>query len=93
MLRGEALFRVHHDAGRPFRVYTDDAIVQAVGTQFDVYRRDDGTVVSVLEGRVDVTPAAAVASASGGGTAVPRASGNIPPTPRAAGSTRARKRG
>ena len=67
--RGEALFRVHHDASRPFRVYTDDAMVQAVGTQFDVYRRDDGTVVSVLEGRVDVTPAAAgPASESSGGT-------------------------
>ncbi|HLY51574.1 MAG TPA: FecR domain-containing protein, partial [Steroidobacteraceae bacterium] len=41
LLRGEALFRVHHDTNRPFRVYTDDAMVQAVGTQFDVYRRDD----------------------------------------------------
>ena len=58
LLRGEALFRVHRDPSRPFRVYTDDAMVQAVGTQFDVYRRDDGTVVAVLEGRVDVTPAA-----------------------------------
>jgi transmembrane sensor len=56
LLQGEALFRVHHDANRPFRVYTDDAMVQAVGTQFDVYRRDDGTVVAVLEGRVNVTP-------------------------------------
>lgn len=57
LLRGEALFRVHHDTDRPFRVYTDDAMVQAVGTQFDVYRREDGTLVSVLEGRVNVTPA------------------------------------
>jgi transmembrane sensor len=56
LLQGEALFRVHHDANRPFRVYTDDAMVQAVGTQFDVYRRDDGTVVAVLEGCVNVTP-------------------------------------
>lgn len=55
LLQGEALFRVHHDINRPFRVYTDDAVVQAVGTQFDVYRRDDGTVVAVLEGRVNVT--------------------------------------
>ncbi len=55
LLQGEALFRVHHDVNRPFRVYTDDAVVQAVGTQFDVYRRDDGTVVAVLEGRVNVT--------------------------------------
>jgi transmembrane sensor len=57
LLSGEALFQVHHDTSRPFRVYTDDAMVQAVGTQFDVYRREDGTVVSVIEGRVNVTPA------------------------------------
>ena len=57
LLKGEALFQVHHDTSRPFRVYTDDAMVQAVGTQFDVYRREDGTVVSVIEGRVNVTPA------------------------------------
>jgi transmembrane sensor len=76
LLRGEALFQVHHDVARPFLVFTDDAVVQAVGTQFDVYRRDDGTVVSVLEGRVNVTPAAAPdpsggvqASRSGPGTA------------------------
>jgi transmembrane sensor len=58
LLRGEALFSVHHDASRPFRVYTDDAVVLAVGTQFDVYRQEDGTVVAVLEGRVNLTPAA-----------------------------------
>jgi transmembrane sensor len=74
--RGEALFHVHHDASRPFRVYTDDAMVQAVGTQFDVYRRDDGTVVSVLEGRVDVKTAAPLsASGSSGDTKPPTGSG------------------
>jgi transmembrane sensor len=66
LLSGEALFQVHHDAARPFLVSTDDAIVQAVGTQFDVYRRDDGTVVSVLEGRVNVTPAAGTSDPSAG---------------------------
>jgi transmembrane sensor len=66
LLQGEALFQVHHDTSRPFRVYTDDAVVQAVGTQFDVYRREDGTVVSVIEGRVNVVPAAPPASAPGG---------------------------
>jgi len=78
LLRGEALFWVHHDSSRPFRVYTDDAVVQAVGTQFDVYRRDDGTVVAVLEGRVKVTtevpaPAQALTSgqSTGGARAVP----------------------
>src|ERR1700734_2214440 len=63
LVRGEALFHVAHDPSRPFLVSTDDAVVQAVGTQFDVYRRDDGTVVAVLEGRVNVTKA----QAPGGG--------------------------
>jgi ferric-dicitrate binding protein FerR (iron transport regulator) len=56
LLQGEALFRVHHDAVRPFRVYTSDAVIQAVGTQFNVYNRPDGTEVAVIEGRVNVTP-------------------------------------
>lgn len=50
--RGEALFRVSHDAKRPFRVHTKAGTVQAIGTQFNVYERDDGTEVSVVEGRV-----------------------------------------
>ncbi|HTV97927.1 MAG TPA: FecR domain-containing protein [Steroidobacteraceae bacterium] len=69
LLRGEALFHVAHDPSRPFLVSTDDAVVQAVGTQFDVYRRDDGTVVAVLEGRVDVTTTAPAAAASGSAAA------------------------
>jgi transmembrane sensor len=56
LLHGEALFRVHHDAARPFRVYTPDALIQAVGTQFNVYNRPDGTEVAVIEGRVNITP-------------------------------------
>jgi transmembrane sensor len=54
LLTGEALFKVHHDATKPFRVYTDDAMIQAVGTQFNVYRQSAGTTVSVAEGRVRV---------------------------------------
>jgi transmembrane sensor len=69
LLRGEALFHVAHDASRPFLVSTDDAVVQAVGTQFDVYRRDDGTVVAVLEGRVNVTTAVPAPAASGSAAA------------------------
>jgi transmembrane sensor len=54
LLEGEALFNVHHDSARPFRVYTHDAVVQAVGTQFNVYQRAQDTVVSVIAGRVSV---------------------------------------
>lgn len=56
LLRGEALFNVAHDPQRPFRVLTRMAVIQAVGTQFNVYERPDGTRVSVLEGRVRVMP-------------------------------------
>jgi len=54
LLEGEALFNVHHNSARPFRVYTHDAVVQAVGTQFNVYQRAQDTVVSVIAGRVNV---------------------------------------
>ena len=59
LLEGEALFRVQHDAGRPFRVYTQEAVIQAIGTQFNVYERPQGTSVAVIEGRVDIEPTAA----------------------------------
>jgi transmembrane sensor len=55
VLDGEAMFSVHHDAARPFRVHSGNAIVQAVGTQFDVDLRPSGTVVSVLEGVVQIS--------------------------------------
>jgi transmembrane sensor len=54
--RGEALFKVAHDPARPFTVQTHTVIVQAVGTQFNVYERLNGTRVSVLEGRVLIMP-------------------------------------
>lgn len=52
---GEALFTVKHDPGRPFSVHTDDAVIQAIGTQFGVYRHGTGTRVAVLEGIVQIT--------------------------------------
>lgn len=55
LLSGEALFTVARDAARPFRVIAGSAVVQAVGTQFNVRQSERGTRVSVLEGRVKVT--------------------------------------
>lgn len=52
LLAGEALFSVAPDSRRPFRVLSDPVMVQAVGTQFNVYRRPVETVVTVLEGNV-----------------------------------------
>jgi transmembrane sensor len=51
---GQALFQVAKDASRSFLVKSGEATVRAVGTQFDVYRKDDHTTVTVLEGRVAV---------------------------------------
>lgn len=54
LLEGQALFQVAKDKARPFIVHSGVAIVRAVGTEFDVYRKDSGTTVTVLEGRVAV---------------------------------------
>lgn len=53
-LTGEALFRVAHDSERPFRVWTRDAVIKAIGTTFNVATRASGTQVAVLEGKVQV---------------------------------------
>lgn len=55
LIYGQALFKVKQDAARPFIVISSGARVQAVGTQFDVYRKAIGTAVTVVEGRVAVT--------------------------------------
>jgi transmembrane sensor len=61
--QGEVLFKVAADQSRPFRVHTPKALVQAVGTQFNVYVKADGTAtVSVVEGKVSIRPTAATGS-------------------------------
>lgn len=64
--RGEALFKVEHDASRPFDVEAANTIVRAVGTEFSVRVRDAADVgggkggkdveVLVREGRVAIDP-------------------------------------
>lgn len=61
---GQALFKVARNPARPFVVRSADASVRAVGTQFDVYRKANGTTVTVVEGKVK-------ALASGIGSAAP----------------------
>ncbi|WP_129774524.1 FecR family protein [Peristeroidobacter soli] len=58
LLEGQALFKVAKDPDRPFIVGSDRTYVRAVGTQFDVYRKDSGIVVTVIEGKVVVSGAA-----------------------------------
>lgn len=57
---GQARFDVAHDAARPFRVHVKNAVVQAIGTQFDVNYEADHTDVAVIEGAVKVTTEQAV---------------------------------
>lgn len=54
LIEGQALFRVAKDKARPFIVRSADTEVRAVGTQFDIYRKRSGTIVTVVEGRVAV---------------------------------------
>jgi transmembrane sensor len=53
LIEGQALFRVAKDKQRPFVVRAGEAEVRAVGTEFDVYRKQTETVVTVVEGRVE----------------------------------------
>ncbi len=62
LLAGQAWFEVVHEPARPFLVTSGPVAIRAVGTQFDVYRKKTGTTVTVVEGKVAVTGAAAVKS-------------------------------
>jgi transmembrane sensor len=55
--RGEAYFKVAHDAQRPFWVHAGNRWVRAVGTAFNVYLRPAGVQVTVSEGTVNVVNA------------------------------------
>lgn len=73
LLEGQALFSVAKDPARPFVVYSGATQVRAVGTEFDVYRKAAGSVVTVIEGRVAVvaTPDERSARARSNGSALP----------------------
>ncbi len=55
LLEGEALFDVQNDPKRPFIVDSGSVLVRVTGTKFNVYRNDQETSVTVLEGAVTVT--------------------------------------
>ena len=67
LLEGQALFKVAKNPARPFVVTSGGAVVRAVGTQFDVYKKHDGTVVTVVEGRVAIA-GSGLASGRGAGS-------------------------
>lgn len=64
LVRGQALFRVVHNASRPFVVTTDDATIRDVGTQFNVRYDGRATLVTVLEGLVSASNEGSAANPS-----------------------------
>ena len=52
---GEALFEAAKDITRPFRVIVGQAMVEAVGTQFNVRKAADEVIVTVAEGVVAIS--------------------------------------
>ncbi len=55
LLSGEAFFDVAKDSTRPFRVLAGYATMEAIGTQFNVYKQRTETVITVIEGKVAVS--------------------------------------
>jgi len=53
--RGRAQFEVMPSSRRPFTVRVDAGVVRAIGTEFQVYRRDTSVLVTLLEGAVSVS--------------------------------------
>jgi transmembrane sensor len=54
--RGEAFFDVAPDPAHPFVVNTDFGSVRVLGTEFLVAYNNDSVAITVLEGKVAVTP-------------------------------------
>jgi transmembrane sensor len=55
LLQGEAKFDVAHDTQRPFIVYADNSQVKAVGTEFVVRLTSQSVVVTVTDGKVQLS--------------------------------------
>lgn len=53
---GQALFTIHHDEARPFRLAVGDATLVDVGTVFDVRHEAGALRVAVAEGAVQFNP-------------------------------------
>jgi transmembrane sensor len=56
LLRGQASFEVAKDPARPFIVSVGNQEVRALGTVFEVYKAADKVTVTLLEGKVAVSP-------------------------------------
>ncbi len=54
LIDGEAIFDVAKDPDRPFKVNVGKTVAEALGTSFNVYRQNDKTIITVVEGVVKV---------------------------------------
>ncbi len=52
--KGEAFFKVSHDATHPFIVHAGNGQVRVTGTQFNVWKYEDQVRVMLLEGSVQI---------------------------------------
>lgn len=59
LVRGQAYFHDTDEPARPFIVRAGQSAVRAIGTEFDVDRERDRTVITVLEGQVAVARSSA----------------------------------
>jgi len=57
LIAGEAFFRVARNPRYPFLVRGGDIVVHDLGTEFDINREVTRTVVTVLEGRIELSAA------------------------------------
>jgi transmembrane sensor len=73
--RGEALFEVARRTGWPFIVTAGERQITALGTEFVVRRNDHGIEVTLVEGKVTVSPDAASGAEQGAGPAAQQAGG------------------
>lgn len=73
LLAGQALFDVTRNPQKPFVVLAGETVVRDVGTQFNVNRGRDGTLVTVVEGQVSVSRSDDGASESARPAAAPAA--------------------
>jgi ferric-dicitrate binding protein FerR (iron transport regulator) len=55
LVQGEGLFNIVHNASRPVDVIAGAALIQVLGTQFDVSLLRDGTKLIVMDGTVQVS--------------------------------------
>lgn len=59
IVKGEAYFKVAHEANRPFRVETDGQVVTVHGTEFNVksYKEDKNILTTLVEGSISLSKA------------------------------------